>query len=152
MKVLFVCTGNTCRSSMAEGLFKDMLKSLGKDNEISVSSAGIYAMNNQSASENAIIAMKNKLVDISNHRSKQITMEMIEESDIILTMTNGHKQAILQASPGINSKVFTLKEFVGLDGDIADPFGGSIEIYEESLKDIKIALQRLTQKLIEEER
>ncbi|AFS77271.1 low molecular weight protein-tyrosine-phosphatase YwlE [Gottschalkia acidurici 9a] len=137
---------------MAEGLFKDMLKSLGKDNEISVSSAGIYAMNNQSASENAIIAMKNKLVDISNHRSKQITMEMIEESDIILTMTNGHKQAILQASPGINSKVFTLKEFVGLDGDIADPFGGSIEIYEESLKDIKIALQRLTQKLIEEER
>ena len=151
MKLLFVCTGNTCRSSMAEGLFKDMLKSLGKDNEISVSSAGIYAMNNQSASENAIIAMKNNLVDISNHRSKQITMEMIEESDIILTMTNGHKQAILQASPGMNSKVFTLKEFVGLDGDIADPFGGSIEIYEESLKDIKIALQRLAQKLIEEE-
>lgn len=145
MEILFVCTGNTCRSSMAEGLFKDMLKKLDKD--IIVNSAGVCAMPNQPASENAIIALKSENIDISNHKSSQVTMEMIEDSDIILTMTNSHKQVILQSAPQVESKVYTLKEYVGLNGDITDPFGGSIGVYEASLKDIKSALEKLIDKI-----
>lgn len=147
MKILLVCTGNTCRSCMAEGLLTDMLKNISKDSEITVQSAGIFAMPNQTASENALVAMKNQSIDLSYHKSKQLTIDMIQESDLVLTMTNGHKQSILQSLPEASEKVYTLKEYVGLGGDIQDPFGGSLVVYEESLRDIKESLELLIEKL-----
>lgn len=146
MKILFVCTGNTCRSPMAENLFKDMIKNENIDVE-KVGSAGINAIPHQFASENSVEVIGEKNIDLESHRSQMLTMKLTEEYDLILTMTNSHKEVILNTAPWLDKKVFTLKEYVGLNGDIADPFGGSVEIYRDSLNDIEDSLKKLIEKL-----
>jgi len=98
---------------MAEGLLREMLTQAGEEFQgIKVESAGISAISNQWASKQAVIAMDKEGIDISNHRSRPLTKEMIKRADIILTMTVVHKNAILQMSPKAKYKVFTLKEYV----------------------------------------
>src|SRR5690554_6769311 len=110
MNILFVCTGNTCRSSMAEGILKKYLKENSIEN-IYVSSAGISAFQGQKANEKAENVLRKKGIDISSHKSRQLTEEILKDSDLILTMTNAHKNIILQAIPNISNKVYTLKEY-----------------------------------------
>lgn len=146
MNILFVCTGNTCRSPMAENLFKNMLKE--EDIDVDrVGSAGINAIPHQFASENAEVVLGEKGIDLDSHRSQMLTIKLTEEFDLILTMTETHKQAILSTAPWLSEKAFTLKEYVGLEGDISDPFGGSVEVYRESARDIEDSLKRLIEKL-----
>ncbi len=152
MKILFVCTGNTCRSPMAEVLFREMLKKEDISKVTEVSSAGINAIPHQLASLNSIEAMAEKGVDLEPHISQMLTMDLVENVDLILTMTNSHKASILGSVPWLDEKVFTLKEYVGDHGDIADPFGGSLEVYKESVKDIENALKLLIEKIKEEEK
>lgn len=151
MKILFVCTGNTCRSPMAEVLLKDLLRRERLLKVTSVSSAGINAIPHQLASLNSIEVMKEKGLDLENHKSNMLTMDLVEEYDLILTMTEGHKNIILERVPWLDEKVFTLKEYSGLKGDICDPFGGSIEVYRSSLDDIEKSLEMLIEKLKEDE-
>ncbi len=149
MKILFVCTGNTCRSPMAENLFRTMIKTEKLDID-EISSAGINAIPDQYASENAEEVMHEKGIDIEPHRSQMLTIKLTEEYDLILTMTNSHKESILSTAPWLDRKAFTLKEYVGLTGDISDPFGGSIEVYRDSLNDIEDSLKKLIEKLKKE--
>ena len=97
MQILFVCTGNTCRSSMAEALFKDMIKKHYPDKlkDIKVMSAGVAARDGDKASPNAIRAMEELGIDLAFHSATQLTAELISEADLILTMTQRHRDMVL---------------------------------------------------------
>lgn len=150
MNILFVCTGNTCRSSMAEGLLKDMVK--GVNENINVSSAGISTFEGEPANEKAIKVLKEKNIDISSHKSRQLDMDIIRNSDLILTMTKSHKGIIAYSAPEAKYKVYTLKEYAriinneeinGNNLDIADPYGMDYNVYELSMKEIEAELKKI---------
>ena len=135
MRILFVCTGNTCRSPMAEALLKK------NTTEHTASSAGLFVLTPSPAAENAKAIMKRYGLDISSHRSRQLTGEMVEKADLILTMTNGHKAALTSVFPGAIPKTFTLPEYAGQNGDIKDPFGGDLALYTECAETIERCLK-----------
>lgn len=141
-KILFICTGNTCRSPMAEAIFKHKT-----NNRYEVKSAGIFAHDGSSASPHSIEILTKQAITI-DHKSKQLTTELVAWSDLILTMGNSHKQMILQRYPKASEKVFCLKEFAqNSKADIADPFGGTLDDYEKTYKEIEEAIQKLIEKL-----
>ena len=125
MRIVFVCTGNTCRSPMAEGILKK------EREDLEVISRGLYVPEEMCASFNSIKVMEDMDIDISNHRSKQLTVGDGEDCDLIITMTASHKNTILSACPDFSGKTFTLAEFAGDDGDVSDPYGGDFSEYKK---------------------
>lgn len=123
-KILTVCTGNTCRSPMAEGIIKKEVAENGIP--ALVKSAGIFA-DGTPVSKNSDLAMKEIGIDISSHKSRQLTRDMAEESDIIIGMTSSHKQMIQALVP--NKRVYTLGELSGENIEITDPYGGDLQEY-----------------------
>lgn len=142
MNILFVCTGNTCRSAMAAALMLDI--AVEKNLDVRIDSAGMLAAIGDPASSEAIEVMRRRGFDLSYHRSKPLTDELINMADVILTMTGAHKQLIKQCAP---DKIYTILEYAGREGDIADPFGGGIEEYEETATQIYDALTEIAKKL-----
>ena len=132
MKILFVCTGNTCRSCMAEALAGRFLQDrFGTGGNIQVSSAGLAALPEDAASPFAVEAMAWKGIDMSDHRAAMLTLEKVLEADLILTMTRGHRDHLNNMFPGHAEKVFTLADFAGCGGDVPDPVGQSLETYRQ---------------------
>ncbi|QQY79189.1 protein-tyrosine phosphatase [Keratinibaculum paraultunense] len=145
MNILFVCTGNTCRSPMAQGLLDDMAKKKGLNLE--VKSAGIFTLDGQRASEEAVEVLKEEGIDISNHKANIIYEDLVEDADLILTMTKSHKETLLSKYDFLKGKVFTLKEYAyGIEEDVLDPFGKSVDVYRKTKEDIKKALEEIIKK------
>ena len=138
---LIVCTGNTCRSPMAEGILRELLSERLNCNadEIdqrgaTVMSAGISAGAGGAAATPAIEVMSQSGIDLRTHSSQPLTPQLINFSDVILTMTNGHRAAIVNRWPHLEKKTFTVRRD---NGDISDPIGGPVELYRQCAEQIR---------------
>ncbi|MBM7585248.1 protein-tyrosine phosphatase [Bacillus pakistanensis] len=141
MKILFVCTGNTCRSPMAEALLKNKNAS-----KFEVKSAGVFAKNGQPATNYTKEVLKENDI-IHEHVSRLLSLEDIEWATHIFTMTTGHKTTIGNVFPQALDKTFTLKEFVhDLDEDVVDPFGGTVEVYRKTYRELDELICKLIEK------
>ena len=158
-KILFVCTGNSCRSPIAEGLLEKMFKEENVQN-IEVFSAGTNSIPGIPPTRETIEVLRKEGIDISDHRSTCITYDLISQADLILVMEKVHREKILTMNPGVKNKVFLLREFAGDSRgtypigkgdetlDIYDPIGQPISVYEKCLLEIKDVLKRSLQKII----
>lgn len=150
MKIMFICTGNICRSAMADWLMKKKLQERNVS-DIEVYSSGIFAMQGDIPTDEAIQVMQEYDVNLTKHRATITQKSNIQEMDLILCMTTSHKQTLIHMYPKLTDKIFTLKEYVGMNEkgiDIKDPWGYDIVVYRFCAAEIDFALDKLIEKLL----
>jgi protein-tyrosine phosphatase len=140
--VLFVCTGNVCRSPMAEYLLR---RWLGADTSWEVASAGVATFDGMPASEAAVDALEEEGMDASGHRSQQLTRVLVDGADLIVVMTQSHRRVILERFPKVKNKVVMLNAFNGArrNQDVEDPIGMSLDVYRAIRDEMNAAMPDL---------
>jgi len=151
VNILFVCTGNTCRSPMAEGLcrkyFADKLNCTLDEVQnfgYSIASAGIAASEAMPASSCALQVTRQKRTPLDNHLSRGLTESMIQQADLILGMNQGHLSAVIETVPQARSKCFLLDA----SGAIADPIGCGVEVYQACAEQIEQCIKERINELL----
>lgn len=147
MKIMFICTGNICRSAMAHVMFEKMAKE--KNKNVQVYSCGVYAQNGDTSTYEAIETMHEYGIDLKKHRATNIRNSNIKNMDIILCATTSHKNMVINIYPELKEKVFTMKEYAGYpqnDLDIEDPWGYGIDVYKNCAKEIEDCLDKIMEK------
>jgi len=137
-EIVFVCTGNTCRSPMAEGLLSAALPSFWK-REIAVSSAGTSAWEGQPASDGAVEALGEIGIDISAHRARMLTCEIVAGAALVVALARCHRAVALELAPEAAERVLVIGELEPgrSDPDVRDPIGGGIDIYRQVRDDVE---------------
>ena len=138
MKILFVCTGNTCRSPMAAAIARQKLSQLGRD-DIQVDSAGLAVFGPDPAADNAAKAMAEIGIDLTDHRSRPLRFDEIPATDWFVAMTPSHAAALCSA--GVSPDHITIL-------NVSDPFGGNLEVYRQARDQISAAVDRLLEEVL----
>lgn len=145
--IMFVCTGNICRSAMAHQYMQKRLYDLHKENEVFVSSCGTSAQTGDISTRKAISVMQKYNVDLVRHRATSMFDIDVENYDLVLCMTEAHKFNFLTYFPKMSGKVFTLKEYIYGDNidnvDISDPWGYDIKVYSDCADEIVECVDKL---------
>jgi len=149
VKILFVCSGNTCRSPMAQALARRMLEEMPGAPEVEVASAGIAA-GNGGPSANAVEAMAEMGIDISGHRQRGLSRSDVQSAGLILTMTDSHKNYVLNLYPWAAGKVFTLGEYAGEETAVEDPFLQPLEAYRRCSQALARLVRRSLDRFLKE--
>ena len=138
--IIFICTGNTCRSPMAEGLFR----AHGGEAKtgLAVASAGLFTQDGLPASDNAVAAAAELDADISAHRTRMLTHEIAQSARYLVCMTGAHYDRVCELFPDCADKVFTLTQ-----RDVSDPFGGDLETYRRAAAEIDAGVRSIIERL-----
>jgi protein-tyrosine-phosphatase len=147
--ILFVCTGNLCRSPMATGFLQRRLAEKGLDTRHQVISAGVWAVDDRPASEHAVAVMAERGIDISGHIAHTVNADDVSEADLILVMSREHEQMIRNTWPQYGWKIQRLSEMAGKRQDIPDPYGGPIEEYRDCADTISDFIDRGLERILE---
>ena len=147
VRILFVCTGNTCRSPTAEWMTRWLLENSPATGKLEVKSAGLAASPGAPLSEHARRLLEDKLGRKVEHSARQLTDEMIRQSDWVFTMTSQHRDAVLSLVNGKEDRIALLQEFAGQSGDIPDPYGGSLQDYQRMVETVEQAVKVLVAKI-----
>jgi protein-tyrosine-phosphatase len=148
--VLFVCTGNSCRSPMAEVIFRAHLQQQNLlDATWRVESAGTWASDGAPAAQNAVELMARRGLDLSKHRSRTVTAAMLAQFQLILVMETNHKEALLIEFPTLKDRIFMLSEMVGRKISVADPVTKDISVYQLCAKEMEAYIVQGWKKILE---
>ena len=149
MKILFVCTGNICRSAMAHHYMQKRVNYLNIADDYIIESAGTSAYTGDRATDFAIEVMKKYNTDLKNHRATYLEESDVEQADLVVCMTAAHKRRVLAKYPNLDGKVYTLKEYAGEKEymDVDDPWGFSIDVYTSCAKEIVEFVDKLIEKI-----
>ena len=132
--ILVVCTGNICRSPMAAAILRSRIAALGLSGELQVLSAGVHAEVGWQASRFAVTVLNERGIALAGHESQPLTVELLNQADLVLVMEEAHRQSIFYLAPQHLAKVFLLSEMAGRHSDVRDPYGGTHGEYVETVE------------------
>jgi len=137
--ILFVCTGNTCRSPMAAALCTSLITKYYPhyDGQIQINSAGCSAGDGDLASREAIAVLTGKNLALESHRARRINQQLLADTDLIITMGEGHRNYIITKWPEFQTRIYTLRELAKEYGDVSDPFGQDHIVYQKTAAELE---------------